>query len=92
MTTPTYVLSIEPIQGRAFIWPFHLGTDIALAKKLAEEKFAARNASPLAHDTDGHVMATRTVALFLSNRIVDVYDGRWLSEVKLTDDDPEQLP
>jgi hypothetical protein len=66
-----YVLSIEPVAGKAFQHGFHLGTDLALAKTLAAEMFVGRN---------NYGMPTRTVALKRDGRIVDVFDGRWSSE------------
>ncbi len=70
-STPTFCLSIEPVDGATFQHGFHLGTDLKLAKQIAEEKFNARNK---------HGMPTRTVALILSGKIVDVFDGRWASD------------
>lgn len=84
MSVKTYVLSIEPITGKSFQYGFHLGTDLKLAKKIAEEKFNARNSSSLPLDLDGRVMKTRTVALLLGGRIVDVYDGQWSSEYDMS--------
>lgn len=70
-STPTFTLSIEPVGAATFQHGFHLGTDINLAKRIAEEKFNARNE---------HGMPTRTVALFLAGKMVDVFDGRWSSD------------
>lgn len=79
MSIKPYVLSIEPIEGDTFRYPFHLGTDLRLARKIAEEKFAGRNLSPLKKDLDGRVMKTRTVALFQGAKMIDVFDGTWSS-------------
>jgi hypothetical protein len=76
----TFTLSIEPIEGPTFQYGFHLGTDLALAKKIVEEKFQARNDSSYVADLDGRTMRTRTMALIRNNKIVDVYDGQWASE------------
>jgi hypothetical protein len=75
-----FVLSIEPVEGTAFEYGFGLGTDPRVAREIAAEKFRARNASPYPRDLDGHVMATRTVALKWDGKIVDVFDGEWESE------------
>ena len=73
MTAEVYCLSIEPTEGATFQHGFHLGTDLRLAKQIAEEKFRARNS---------HNMPTRTVALIQKGKLVDCYDGRsWSSEL-----------
>ncbi len=60
-----YLLSIEPSGGKTFHHGFHLGTDLALAKTIAEERFHA-------------VPGIKTVAILDSTqRIVDVFDGCW---------------
>ncbi len=65
----TIMLSIEPTDGQTFVEKFHLGTDIAVAKKIAEERFHGRNKFG---------MWTRTVALIDDKRkIISVYDGEW---------------
>lgn len=64
----TIQLSIEPTEGKAFLHGFHLGTDLRLAKQIAEEKFHARN---------DYGMWTRTVALILKGKIIACYDGSW---------------
>jgi hypothetical protein len=46
---------------------FHLGTMEVVARQLAEEQFYARR-------------DIRTVALIRDRRILDVFDGTWLSE------------
>jgi hypothetical protein len=72
MTTVPYVLSIEPVEGAVFHHGFHLGTDLALAKSIAEEKFRNRNR---------YGLPTRTVALILGHKMVDCFDGQcWSSE------------
>lgn len=67
MTSP-FTLSIEPTGGRSFIYGYHLGTDEALARLLAEERFYVRNAA------GEH---TCTVALIRDGRLIAVYDGEW---------------
>jgi len=66
-----FLLSIEPVDGPAFRSGFHLGTDEALARAIAVERFHGRNAAG---------MATVTVALLRDDRLVDVYDGTWASD------------
>lgn len=72
----TYLLSIEPKNGETFVHPFHLGTDLKVAKLEAEDRFRGRNRSGL---------HTRTVALIDADtkKIVDVFDGWWSSEYPL---------
>jgi hypothetical protein len=72
-----FVLSIEPTEGKTFVHGFHLGTDERLARKIAEETFTARNGAAINHPS----MWTRTVALMRDGAIVDVFDGRWKSDV-----------
>jgi len=79
MTQP-FILSVEPYEGPTFQYGYHLGTDLALAKKIVEDKFHARNRSSYATDLDGRMMQTRTMALIRNRKVVDVYDGRWSSE------------
>ncbi len=86
MTKKVYTLSIEPTEGETFQHGFHLGTDLKLARQIAEEKFNARNASG---------MPTRTVALFRGavrdGDMVDVYDGQWASAYDVQWDECEAL-
>ncbi len=63
----TITLSIEPIDKPAYQHGFHLGTMEVVARQIAEEIFGAR------HDV-------RTVALIRNRRILDVFDGAWLSD------------
>jgi len=72
MTNSTFTLSIEPTNGAAFQHGFHLGTDEAVARGIAEERFAGRNA---------YGLHTRTVALVRNGRLFDVFDGAWSSTV-----------
>lgn len=70
----TYVLSIEPTEGKSFRHGFNLGTDLAVAKTIAAEMYVARNKA-------GDF--TRTVAIFEAGPtgdMVDVFDGTWTSE------------
>jgi hypothetical protein len=67
----TITLSIEPVAGATFQHGFHLGTYLPLARQIAAETFAARNANG---------MPTRTVALFQGGRMLDVFDGQWSSD------------
>lgn len=79
----TYVLSIEPTEGTSFRHGLDLGTDLAVAKALAEVTFAARNK---------HEDWTRTVAIFEAGPtgdMVDVFDGVWASEFVWPADDEE---
>ena len=76
-----FILSIEPVGAPTFQYGFHLGTDEALARRIAEEKFHARNLSPIKSDIGGVPMATRTVALFRKGKMIDCYDGvEWSSQ------------
>lgn len=62
----TYVLSIEEIEGQSYQYGFHLGTDLAVAKQIVEEKFKWRvdNGQPIV-----------TMALKRDNKLVDVFYG-----------------
>jgi hypothetical protein len=73
--TKIYTLSIEPVGCKAFQHGFHLGTDLVLAKQIAEEKFRSRNAFG---------MPTVTVALFRGGDMVDVFDGQWSSDYEIS--------
>jgi hypothetical protein len=67
MTEAIITLSIEPIGKPAYQHGFHLGTMEVVARQLAEEQFYARR-------------DIRTVALIRNRRILDVFDGKWLSD------------
>lgn len=75
MAIEPFILSIEPVTGTVFQYGFHLGTDETVARSIAEEKFHARNLSPLKNDQHGNSMATRTVALIQCGKLIAVYDG-----------------
>lgn len=66
----TFTLSIEPTGKPCFVHGFHLGTHEAVARKIAEDAFHARNAR-------GECICT--VALIRDRRVFDVYDGTWRS-------------
>lgn len=68
MTSSTFVLSIEPTDGKSFVHGYHLGTDEAVARAIAAERFHGRNSCG---------MHTRTVALIRNGRLFAVYDGEW---------------
>jgi hypothetical protein len=71
--TTTFELSIEAVEGqRAHRGGFHLGTDERLARRIVEERFHGRVA---------HGLPVVTIALFYGRKMVDVYDGRWSSEL-----------
>lgn len=84
----TFILSIEPVEGETFIWSSHLGTDEKVARNEAERIFHARNQWAAGSEVNGHIMATRTVALKRGKDgthvsrwpIFDVYDGKWSSQ------------
>lgn len=63
-----FILSIQPVAGASFQHGFHLGTDEAVARRIAEERFENRNLLG---------MHTRSVALIRDDEIWGVYDGRW---------------
>lgn len=75
----TYCLSIEPTGKPSYQYGYHLGTDERLARSIVEEKFAAMNAAGF---------GVCTMALVLDREVVDVFDGRWSSDVlgELIDD------
>jgi hypothetical protein len=78
MTKLPYVLSIEPVEGETFQHGFHLGTGLALAKLIAEERFRGRN---------NYGMPTRTVALIQGSKVIDCFDGRgWSSDIDCWED------
>lgn len=71
-----FSLSIEPTEGEAFLYSYHLGTDERISRDCAEEIF--RNRKWFA----GHGRVTiRTVALMRAGRMVDCFDGDWASDV-----------
>lgn len=78
--TTTYSLSIKPVDGEAFIYGFNLGTDIAIAMRIAAEKYHARN---LYADSQTESVAIVDIRGFvrgnLNIKIIDVYDGSWAS-------------
>ena len=78
--TDVFTLSIEPVGEKAFQDGFHLGTDLALAKRLAAERWHGRN---------NFGMPTATVAIFLKGKMVDCYDGQWNSERDFCEDGSE---
>jgi len=67
----TFTLSIEDTYGHSFQHGFHLGTDKALARQIAEERFHARIK---------HGLPVVTVALIRERKLVDCFDGEWESE------------
>ena len=62
----TFTLSIEPTEGKAYQYGFHLGTIEHIARQCAEDRFNGLNASN---------QPTRTVALIRDGKIFDTYDG-----------------
>lgn len=75
MTTTPFCLSIETAAGESHQHGFHLGTDLALARQIAVEKYNARVAFGL---------PVVTVALMRDRKMVDCYLGdRWASEADL---------
>lgn len=65
-----FILSIEPLDGPAYQHGFHLGTDLRVARSVAEEVFTRK--------------AARTVAIMDKphGQLVDVFDGlRWTSDL-----------
>jgi hypothetical protein len=71
MDTTTFLLSIEPMEGKAYRHGFHLGTIESIAREIAVEKFQVLNANG---------KPTRTVALIRGGRMFDCFDGKWSSE------------
>ena len=67
MNSPPYTLSIEPFDGTAYQHGFHLGTIEPVARQVAADLFNAEK--------------MRTVALIHAGRIIDVFDGRWFSDI-----------
>lgn len=72
----TYQLSIEPVDGATFRHNFHLGTDLRVARNVASDIYFNRKWWPRVGD-----VKVRSVALILNDKIVDVFDGRWASDV-----------
>jgi hypothetical protein len=73
MNLPTFTLSIETDAG-TYQHGFHLGTDERLARKLTVERFAAQ------HPRQGTKI--KTIALKADGKLVDFYDGEWLSDFR----------
>ncbi len=67
-----FTLSIEPTGKPVFIHGFHLGTDAAVARKIAEEMFHARNRTGA---------YTTSVALIRDHKFAGFYDGEWSTEL-----------
>ena len=66
--TDTLTLSIEPREGPTVQHGFHLGTDLSVAKPIAQEVF--------------HQHDAKTVAIMRAGGIVDVFDGMgWDSDL-----------
>ena len=66
----TITLSIETEAGKSFQHGFHLGTQLPLAKQIAEEKFHARAK---------HGLPVYTVALIQGRKMLGCYDGKdWM--------------
>lgn len=64
-----YVLSIEDTEGHSFQHGFHLGTDLPIAKTIAEKRFHGRVKAGL---------PVVTVGLLKDGKLVDCYYGdRW---------------
>jgi hypothetical protein len=71
MTQP-YILSIETEPGKSHQHGFHLGTDLRVARQIAEETFHARAKLN---------MPVVTVALIRGAKLVDTYYGNgWHSD------------
>lgn len=64
----TYVLSIETDIG-TYMHPYHLGTDLRVAKSVAEEIFHKRI------PTIG--LRIVSVALKRDQKLLHIYDGEW---------------
>lgn len=63
---PVYTLSIEPLEGKVYTHPYHLGTDLKIAKEIAETLF---------HNP---FLQIRSMALTKDLKLVAVYDGEWI--------------
>lgn len=64
-----FTASIEPVNGRAYIYGAHLGTDEAVARKCCEDLMA------LCFDRHGGPMTVRTIGLIKDGALFDVFDG-----------------
>lgn len=71
MEVAVFTLSVEPVEGATFVAGFHFGTDEAVARAMAEERFHGRNKFG---------MPTRTVALMVKGKLFDTFDGEWASK------------
>jgi hypothetical protein len=71
----TFTLSVEPVIGAVYRHPYHLGTDEAVARRVAEYLFERCEAR------DGGRM--RTVALKHDGHIVDVLDRAGWNSVSI---------
>ena len=82
----TFTLSIEPVEGRSFMHPYHLGTIESVARDCAVNIFKSRNSSPYAKDHKGRCMTVRTVALIKEGKMFDCFMGdKWSSDYSLED-------
>lgn len=68
--TQTFELSIETTEGKAERYGFHLGTDEQVARSIVQDKFQAYVAA-------GKPIVT--MALIRGHKMVDCYDGQWMS-------------
>jgi hypothetical protein len=73
LRTPSpFLLSIEPVGGKAYTHGYHLGTDEKIAREFAQELWTRVN----------NGIGCTTVALIRERRIYDVWDGvQWVSEI-----------
>ena len=72
-----FTLSIEPVDGgQTVLHPFHLGTDLDVARQIAEER----------HRNPVDRVAAKTVAIKRGGKVVDVFDGSsWASRFGFDD-------
>ena len=65
-----YILSIEPTGELAYVHGYHLGTNLRVARRIAERVF---------HDRNRENRPTTSVSLVLNHTIDSTYDGDWYS-------------
>lgn len=64
-TIPVYCLFIEPYSGNTYQYGYHLGTDLRVAKIIAQERYFANSE------------IVRSVSLVLSGKTIDTFNGNW---------------
>lgn len=71
MSNPCYYASVEVSQGMTYQHPYHLGTDLRMARHCCEAIYYNRI------DSGKPVVS---IGLMLSGKLIDTFDGVWFEE------------